>query len=242
MDRLGKYLSLCLVAIMVVSTLLLFAKPIDAQTIPKPSVPEFTVRWMNYSYVIPATTTIDPYSGNVVNNPSQLRINYSIEVVINNKPTTETLRYNIRAKGHFESNWSSPVYSYEHAPVMSNQSTTSITFTSTSNDGAYRTSGDWTPLYAPVNGQMDFQVQAFVGYYTNNGDASTPLGSSMYFTTVNGEWSSTQTIGIAGAANPASSPTSSVPEFHFVAVFSLLVFVPLITIFLKKRFCIKAYN
>jgi hypothetical protein len=209
----------------------------NAQSIPKPSAPEFTVKWTNNSYIVPVTSSIDPYSGSVVNNPSELKINYSIELRITNQPTSETLRYNVRTKGHFEGNWSSPIYSYEYAPVMSNQSTT-IIFTSTSNDGTYRSSGAWTTIYAPVNGQLDLQVQAFVGYYTNNGDASTPLGSSMHFTTVNGEWSNTQTIAIAGPYTPVNtSPNSSptVPEFPFTAILPLFVVTPLIAIVLIRK-------
>ncbi len=210
----------------------------STQSIPKPSAPEFTVKWMNNSYTIPATSSIDPYYGSVVNNPSQLKINYSIAVVINNQPTSETLRYNIRAKGHFEKNWSFPIYSYEYAPIMSNQSTTSSVFTSTSDDGIYSTSGYSTSLYAPVNGQVDFQVQAFVGYYTNNWNASTPLGSSWHFTTVESEWSNTQTItitGISALANnsPSSSPT--VPEFPFTAILPLFAVIPLIAIVLVRK-------
>jgi hypothetical protein len=41
MDRLGKSLSLCLGLILAVSVLFSVAVPIDAQTIPHPSVPEF---------------------------------------------------------------------------------------------------------------------------------------------------------------------------------------------------------
>ena len=54
MNRLAKYLSVYLVAILVVPTLLLFAKPIDAQTIPKPSVPKFSVSFVDQSYDVQA--------------------------------------------------------------------------------------------------------------------------------------------------------------------------------------------
>ncbi len=40
--------------------------PANAQSIPKPSVPEFTLRYVVQPYYIPATTptyTIDPYTG-----------------------------------------------------------------------------------------------------------------------------------------------------------------------------------
>ena len=207
----GKFFCLCLIVILALSSMLMII-PTDAQTIPKPSVPEFTVRWVNNSYTIPETSTTDPYFGNIINNPSQLKINYSIEVIINNQPTDETLKYNTRIKGHFDSNWTGPIYSYENAPTMSNQSTTSIIFTSTSNDGIYDTPNAWTTIKVPINGQLDFQVQAFVGYYTNNGDTTTPLGSSMYYTTVRSDWSSTQTLTIPASSSsvtPAPSSTNS---------------------------------
>jgi len=46
MARMSRYLCLCLVVIVAVSSLSL-VKPIDAQSIPKPSVPEFTLKYVD---------------------------------------------------------------------------------------------------------------------------------------------------------------------------------------------------
>jgi hypothetical protein len=237
MTRLGKYLTFCLVVVLLVSSLLMII-PANAQNISRPSAPQFIVRWINNSYSMPQTSTTDPYFGNTVNNPTQSKLNYSIEVIITNQPTDETLKYNICVKGHYEGNWTSPIYSYEDAPTMSTQSTTSIIFTSTSNDGIYRTPDAWTTIYAPINGKIDFQVQAFVGYYTNNGDTTTPLGSSMYYTVkVRSDWSNTQTITIGESSStntPAPSPT--VPEFPITAtLIAVLAVVSLLLIVGKRK-------
>ena len=54
-----------------------------AQTIPQPSVPEFTVRYADYSYNISPTYGIDPYSGKTVQTGGGFTIqNKSIELTI----------------------------------------------------------------------------------------------------------------------------------------------------------------
>ena len=65
MARMGKYLSLCLVVILAASSLLMVI-PTNAQTIPKPSVPEFSVMLVSHPYDVAPTTTIDPYTGKTV--------------------------------------------------------------------------------------------------------------------------------------------------------------------------------
>jgi len=74
----------------------------DVSDIPKPSVPQFTVKFVNASYSI---TTTDPYTG--VSETQQIS-NNSIQVTINNQPfdhSNNQIYYNIRIKPHFADNW-----------------------------------------------------------------------------------------------------------------------------------------
>ncbi len=70
-------------------------------SITKPSVPEFTVKFVNASYVV---TTTNPYTGL---SETKLTNNNSIEVTIKNQPfdySNNQIYYNIRTKPHFASN------------------------------------------------------------------------------------------------------------------------------------------
>jgi hypothetical protein len=70
--------------------------------IPKPSIPEFIVKFVNASYSV---TTTNPYTGL---SETKLTSNNSIEVTIKNQPfdySNNQICYNIRAKPHFADNW-----------------------------------------------------------------------------------------------------------------------------------------
>jgi hypothetical protein len=71
-------------------------------SITKPSVPEFTVKFVNASYSV---TTTNPYTGL---SETKLTSNNSIEVKIKNQPfaySSNQIYYNIRTKPHFADNW-----------------------------------------------------------------------------------------------------------------------------------------
>jgi hypothetical protein len=109
MGKIGKTLALFLTLIIVTSCLtLLTVKPANAQTIPKPSVPEFTVKFVpNYNTII----TTDPYTGT---NTTTIQNLSTIQVSINSQQYTYTngssfyQYYSIRFKGHFEQSWTEP--------------------------------------------------------------------------------------------------------------------------------------
>jgi hypothetical protein len=100
----SKNLALILIMILAISSSgLLITKPAHGQSIPTPSVPQFTVEFVNASY---AVTTTNPYTG--VNETQQIS-NNSIEVTIKNQPfdySNNQIYYNIRVKPHFaDTNW-----------------------------------------------------------------------------------------------------------------------------------------
>jgi hypothetical protein len=238
MDRLGKYLSLCLVVILVTSILLLVA-PVEAQTLSKLSLPTFTVKFVDSSYDIPATHTFDSYTGQEITSQGSHVEKKSIEIRIKNQPFEPfldngrviNLCYNVRIKGYFEQNWTElyrPVYGF---PIQTNDSQ----YTVLSYDWA---EGQETQLGSRMitlrNGaQADFQVEAMIGYNVDSGPFS-----GAYFDGETSGWTSTQSITIGEI-----SPSPTVPEFSFLSIMPLLVVIPLITFFiLKKRNCIKTYS
>jgi hypothetical protein len=86
-------------------------------SIPKPSVPTFTVQLVDRSYDVPASSSVDPYSGQTINHPGYHVENYSIELTILNQPFspvtvyegtsnwTANFYYNVHMKGHFSDAW-----------------------------------------------------------------------------------------------------------------------------------------
>ena len=96
--------------------------PVDFSQIPQASVPQFTVRMVDYSFDVPSNTvtTTDPYNGKTTTTttPGYHVADYKLEVKIKNQPFatkignwTFQLYYNIRIKGHFEQ-WRNSSYEF----------------------------------------------------------------------------------------------------------------------------------
>jgi hypothetical protein len=178
-------------------------------TMPKPSAPEFSVKHVSHPYYVQPTTSIpDPYTGAVTTYPGYLDMNMSVEVTIKNQPFTSVqmldgnmsrLYYNIRYHGHFAVTdmWSycpiSPSDGYINA---SNSEYTVVSL---------------SPLSYGVGDQVDYQVQALIGYdepkYSTGilGDQP-PYFVGYHFTGEASDWS-TQTLTIA--PTPSLAPTPS---------------------------------
>jgi hypothetical protein len=127
-------------------------------TIPKPPVPEFSVRFVNASYSV---TTTNPYTGL---SETTLQNNNSIEVTFKNQPfdySNNQIYFNVRARPHFAGNWTEiypirnitssynggGIFSYAEyinpdSPTQSNLSYTIITFTVVTSD-IYSESGHY---------------------------------------------------------------------------------------------------
>ncbi len=99
---------------------------VSASSIPKPSVPEFIVQFVDNSYDIPTTYTTDPYTGQQITNPGRHVENKCIVVVKiknqqfqpfkNEYEQTIDLYYNIRIKGYYEENWTVLYRPYTASP------------------------------------------------------------------------------------------------------------------------------
>ncbi len=253
MVKLVKYLSLCLVVILAFSSLLI-VKSTDAQTIPKPSVPEFTVRYVDYSYDVPPTYGIDQFTGKqaIIKEGYQVE-NKSFEFTIRNQPFTSYvdshennihLLYNLRFKGHFGTEWM-------YFPFLENGQGVRRYAA-----GLYQqfdpdlpaSNSEYTVLLESIpilfydihdvdkrpslGNQVDFQVQALIGYVSYPGDGFYSLAGQ------SSDWSNTQTIEITNGSistTTSTSPTPAVPEFSWLIALPLFLSTILFGLMIRRK-------
>lgn len=259
MNQLGKPLSLCLAAILAFSVLLLIAEPIDAQAIPKPPVPELTVKFVNHSYDVPSstTTTTNPYTGeNTVTTEQGYHIqNDSFVISITSPPTSSDemdgkiiqLFYLVQSKGHYSTYWSNLTYTGGYEFLSSNTGYVEKVMQLSGNNGTeYYENGYNNYGYAGVvggqyGGQVDFRVCSLVGYTVTVQDDPNPFNFRYPYHTEwvilqSSDWSNILTVSIPdGSVSSSTSPNPSVPEFPFSAILLLLVVIPLLGVAFKKK-------
>jgi len=242
--KMRKSTTLLLIIVLALSSLVMVGSAL-AQTIPKPSIPEFTVDFFfDNPYNIPPRYDIDPYTGkDVIMEPGYHVQEKIVEVMIKNQPFTSysdttgnviSLYYSIRIKGSFGDSWWYPDYSdymqvddegervnYNGADQYSDY--TVIDYGLVGNNGTRALLN----LDISDGGKVDFQVQAFIGYKIRVNDPSV-LGIPVYDPTITphhfvftGElsgWSSTETlsIGDSSASSPQpTTPTSLTPTPYY---------------------------
>ncbi len=175
-------------------------------TIHKPSVPEFTVKLVAHPYDVPSntTTTIDQYTGKeiVTTQPGYHVENKSIEIIIKNQPFKPyqylntsryvSLYFNVRVKGHFSDDWKE-LYSPRDIPIRGGSF-------GTHHESPKQSSSEYTVLSCPANyatgEQVDFQVEAFAGFYSQVWPYMGVAYAVDVFTGEFSGWSDTQTITI----------------------------------------------
>lgn len=179
-----------------------------ASDIPKPSVPEFTLQYVDYSYDVPpkTTTTTDPYTNETTTTtiPGYHVENKTIQAAIKNNIGVSY--YNFRYKGHYEKEWryypfdpnsSLPYFLSDSYSVPYKASTSSYTVAA-------------LPSYffkdVPEGGEVDVQVQALFGDFR-----AVPYGHVLplpaptydfYFEGTTSDWSNTQTITVGESQTP----------------------------------------
>jgi hypothetical protein len=191
-------------------------KPASSE-VTKPSVPEFTLRYVDNSFDVPPSTSAstNPYTGETSNitTAGHYVENRTIELTIKNQPFTSyesngqiiNFYYNVRIKGYYAQNWTT-VYNPDSDFIIqdSNYSYTKIS------DFPYSFGEDLLQ-----GGQVDFQVEALIG--SVNRDASQSLAPWVFDGQTSG-WSNTQTVTI-----PASAPTATPNTSTFDAGSSVLL-------------------
>jgi hypothetical protein len=269
MGKINKPTALLLTLIIAMSCLtLLTVKPANAQTIPIPAVPQFTVRSVNVSntqnYLIEISIKSQPFA---YSNDGSLYQEY----------------FNIRVKQQSAQNWTEayPIYngtsshsggvtplplgnfSYAEyispdSPLQSNPSTTADFYViPEENNGVFdgysiqSTYGIWgaNPIdnqtlldEIPMDGQVDFQVQAIIGHNSTVWYNISALwaGIGVYvpavaYDTASG-WSTTQTLTIPpSSTSPTPTATSSVPELSRLAILPLFLSAFFLVVILRYR-------
>jgi len=255
MGSISKSFSLLLVLILAVSSLII-AKPAFAQTptpssvpISTPSVPEFTVKFVDSSYNVPTTSSIDPYTGQNITNQGYHVENRTIELTIKNQPFNSYIAngqnisfyFNVREKGHYAENWTI-VYSPDLVyPTESNSDYTVISYSLDENVYPF-----WNDVSS--GGQVDFQVQTMIGYvsrvYNPNANGNQLDMYPWEFTGETSSWSPTQTVTIpANSTSASTSPnltsTPTAPEFPSltipIIILVLVVVIVSLLLYMKKR-------
>ena len=181
---------------------LLTVKPANAQTIPKPTVPRFTLDFQDNSYRLNSAAYIQ---------------NQTIQIEIENQPlvNSEYLLYLIEEKSHYADNWNSTGASF----WQNNQSQSTLINYALKGNNASTTFNGY--LEFSIGDSVDFRVQAVSLYYTGPPDGSN-IQSGQLREADRSDWSNTQTITIGETASTSPTPTPTVPEL------SWLVFVPLL--------------
>jgi hypothetical protein len=209
MDSISKSLSLLLIVVLLIASSLLIIQFADAQTIPKPSVPEFSLQYADHSYDMPpkTTSTFNPYNNKTTENtiPGYQVQNFTIDLKIRNQPIPSMidgnksfLLFNIRLKGYYGTNWVYP-YGYgtiDSYPVQSDSDYTVISIPAT--------------IYN-VGDEIDFQMQAILAYgYNHSLTAVYPVYVYDYEAVASSDWSPVQTIAIPSISSV--TPTESLPN------------------------------
>ncbi len=179
-----------------------------------PSVPEFTLRYVDNSYDVPPTCGIDQYTGKNVTTKEGYHVDKrSIEFTIKNQPFTSyndsignniCVYYNFRFKGQYGEEWS--YYPFEP------DGRSTIPY-----NGYSWGTGDLSPKFpasssastvasieikilpirsVPNGTKVEFQAQALIGHvdYESSGLLA---GSYYYFIGERSGWSETKTIAIS---------------------------------------------
>jgi hypothetical protein len=219
MARVGKFLTVFFVLIIAISSVFM-VRTADAQSIPKPSVPEFTLKYVDRSYDIPPTYGVDGDGNPVVVLPGYREYNRTVDVIIKNQPfkpvkldgNLASLHYNVMSKGHDEDWVENDLNQVWRRHVNASESAeTVITI----------------PLdFIGVAGERDFKVQAEIGYWYYDS-----FRYAVIFNTINeGNWSSVQTITI-----PAISPAPTVPELSWLAIIPLMASILSVVVIIRHR-------
>jgi hypothetical protein len=170
----------------------------------EPSVPEFTLRYVDNSYNVPSssTSTTDPYTGKVTTStvPGYLVENKSVYVIITNPSFTSykdengsdiTLFYHVLFKGHFEETWRGlPNYPEGYNSYDRNSSVTLVP----------------VPVYnVSAGGQVDVEVRALIGKFVTVYDppafSFSKIGSHEVFVGEASAWSPIKTITISNGSS-----------------------------------------
>jgi hypothetical protein len=188
----------------------------------KPSVPDFTVRYVDLSYDVPPTYGTDQFTGETVITQEGYHVdNQSVAFRIKNQPFTSyndssgniiALYYNFRFKGHFTEEWQ--YYPFSDGGTGTRRYSAMFYVLIDSSPKLAASDSEFTEIFLdlpllflagspPVGSQVDFQVQALTGHIDYEGDGY------YSYTGQRSDWSSTQTITVGEGQTPTPSPATT---------------------------------
>jgi hypothetical protein len=240
----SKRARLLLIAVLTMLSLTAVMPKFASASVPKPSVPEFTVELLDSSYDVPPSSSIDPYTGQIVTQPgyhvesktirfsikNQLFTPFSVQDENGNNWTVD-FYYNIRWKGHFEQDWHElyhPSDGFARAELESEYTVRSFEGEYSSTEGL-KLHYQGLSVTFPPNAQVDFQVDAMTGYVHREISIPVP-GSGGLFTGETSGWSETRTITILMQQGPLLTLLAVAVIVTVVAVVAVGGFV-----YFKKR-------
>jgi len=196
----SKLATLLLITVLAASSLIIISSAF-AQSITKPSIPEFTAEYVDNSYDIAPTYTTDPYTNNkVIQTYGDHVDNRTVVITIKNEPFTPftdsdgntiNMFYNVCYKGSFGQYWTR-VYGVER--MVSNYDIPDNKYGYKIQD--YGSQNTVVLIKSPPSqGQMDIQVEALQGYTNRTGEGHIIFDVVWY--TFYGEesgWSDIQTL------------------------------------------------
>lgn len=248
MGKLSKSLGLLLVLIMIVSGLsLLMVKPVCAQTVSKPSVPQFTVELVGPSFDIPPSYSFNSSTGLFDANDGY-HIQYStVKIVIKNQPFSnqsggDSFYYNIRIKPHnYPDSYWQELFSAgnEGFPIqaLSNYTTIPLPIEGAQVLGVTISTGATT----------DIQVEAMIGHIGRN-NTMTPYPYPYVLFGETSGWSNTQTVTVppktpfsaSSIASPSPTPTPNANSIALPSsIFVTLIIVLLLTILILSMLLLR---
>lgn len=230
MAGLSKYLTVCLVILLVVTSTILLT--VNAQTILTPTIPEFSVKYSDNSFYAPTPTRVYDQYGNFQILQGYID-NRTVDFAIKNQPFTAYtipynpndptntgqtvhLMYNIRMKSASYNDWEYITHLSDGYLAASNSSQTLASF-QISNLFA---------LGIPNDDVVSFQLQALIGYVHRY-----PVIASWTFNGTKSDWSDTQTITIpANPTTPTNTPSTTPTSTNSISTYLLLISITLVVI------------
>ena len=193
-------------------SVLAIANPISAQSIPKPSVPQFNLTFVPQAPTDAAPTYgVDHYTGKTLMlSPGYHIDNSFIQITIKNQAFTsykaENGRYvclfhNFSYKGHNEADWNYIEINYFYSDI--------IRYDYRQPDSNFTTLKYLLNAHKENSSEIDFRVQAKIGYYTMDDNRQV---FHISFTGQTSDWSNLQTISIPETSTIPTPTISLTPS------------------------------
>jgi len=159
MSSVNKFLVLTYIFLLLSSLMVFSVNFANVYAVSKPSVPQFTVKFIDKSYDVPPTQTTDPYTGKTTTQPGYHVNDGLLEVTIKNQPFTPSptsnnhIHYLVEVKGRFggDNDWDNFLRGLSDTGGYTKQSDSG--YTVVTGNGRYDSGV-----------QLDFRVKAIVGH------------------------------------------------------------------------------